>query len=161
MALFLTPGSHEERVAAVVVHWIDLVRRSGNPRYTETWLPSNADLCKSALLARLLEGKEAHPLPPPRCYSYPWHSLLDDGEARLNDQAVSEPFVGSEDQGLDPGQLYVDVCRDVWKVLSVGLDSDSTHYTLSYYGDDRWELFPQGPDEESPEAAWTLRRTKD
>jgi hypothetical protein len=34
---------------------------------------------KSALFARLLNGKPALPYPPPTSYSYPWYSLIDDG----------------------------------------------------------------------------------
>lgn len=33
---------------------------------------------KSALFARLLEGKEALPEPPPTSYSYPWYSVIED-----------------------------------------------------------------------------------
>jgi len=34
---------------------------------------------KSALFRRMMEGKEPLPLPPPRSYSYPWYSLIEDG----------------------------------------------------------------------------------
>lgn len=32
---------------------------------------------KSALFARLLDGKEALPHPPPTCFSYPWYDIIE------------------------------------------------------------------------------------
>ena len=52
-----------------------------------TWLkigyvdksPTFADAVHSALLKRLLDGKQALPEPPPRSYSYPWYELVENG----------------------------------------------------------------------------------
>jgi len=46
--------------------------------------PDDAQLCAdidhSALLARLLDGKEPLPAPPPRAFSYPWYDLIESGK---------------------------------------------------------------------------------
>lgn len=34
--------------------------------------------CKSALFARLLDGKAALPVPPPTSYSYPWYAVVEE-----------------------------------------------------------------------------------
>jgi len=52
----------------------------------QQWTPhagavNSATVDHSALLRRLLSGKEPLPTPPPRACSYPWYDLMDEGRA--------------------------------------------------------------------------------
>lgn len=60
-----------------MVTWISTVRKAGGV-YGADWLPSDADMCKSALLERLRSGKEPLAEPPPLGYSCPWYAVVED-----------------------------------------------------------------------------------
>ena len=77
---------------------------------------------KSALLHRLLEGKEPLPIPPPRTYSYPWYSLIENGYGypyevwKANDNFMNFPAVGID--------------QTIWKLIKeLGKDD----YIVSYF----------------------------
>ena len=60
-----------------VAEWIRLLR--DNNRYP----PTEADCIHSALLCRLLSGKDAQPKPPPLAFSYPAYGLADGEQVML------------------------------------------------------------------------------
>lgn len=73
---------------------------------------------KSALFARLLEGKPALPFPPPTTFSYPWYSLIEQGRATDIDLggtiALGNHFSGTRGQRRRRG-LLINQC--LWTIL--------------------------------------------
>lgn len=65
------------KLAEAVVRWIELKRQWEKP-FGPDELPTDADIAHSALLARLLRGKEPLPEPPPEAFSYPWYEVVED-----------------------------------------------------------------------------------
>ena len=47
-------------------------------RPSENWLPSEADISKSALFERIMNGYDPLPFPPPRGLSCPWYAVVED-----------------------------------------------------------------------------------
>jgi hypothetical protein len=79
---------------------------------------------KSALLRRLLDGKEPLPYPPPKNGVYPWYSLIEDNEVHR----VSLGFEGSTMLVVDSyvkasqlGQLFVN--GNGWDIVSANYDA--------------------------------------
>lgn len=71
-----TPVTNTEmKIARNVVRWIETARSAG---YPIDWLPSDADVSKSALLERLRSGKEPLGEPPPLGLSCPWYAVVED-----------------------------------------------------------------------------------
>ena len=73
----------QENTLTAVKEWVRL-RIEHEARASEetklVWQQLLADIDHSALLPRLLDGKEALEKAPPRAYSYPWYSLVEDGK---------------------------------------------------------------------------------
>ena len=77
------PISKEEYAfAQLLIKFIKVVRdtNSGQERlyYSKNWLPSDADISKSALLERMRSGLEPLAEPPPLGYSCPWYAVVED-----------------------------------------------------------------------------------
>ncbi len=53
-----------------------------------------ADIDHSALLKRLLSGKEPLPLPPPHSFNQPWYSLIEEGRADKVNAFIYENYQG-------------------------------------------------------------------
>ena len=58
--------------------WLKICEAHGYDLGDRRFLKVQAD--HSALLARLLEGKEPLHEPPPRAFGYPWYDLVETGE---------------------------------------------------------------------------------
>jgi hypothetical protein len=67
-----------EGVQRALHEWLD-IRGREQQEVPTTWRQLQADVAHSALLARLLAGKAPLPQAPPRSYSYPWYSLIENG----------------------------------------------------------------------------------
>lgn len=63
-------------IAKGVVLWIETARAAGYGG--PNWLPSDADIYKSALFERIRSGKRPLDEPPPRGLSCPWYALIED-----------------------------------------------------------------------------------
>ena len=61
-----------------LLRWLEIRAKHGIPFPGSLW-SLNIDASKSALLDRLLEGKEPLPEPPPLSFSYPWYTLIEEG----------------------------------------------------------------------------------
>lgn len=96
---------------------------------------------KSALFQRLMEGKEPLPIPPPRAFSYPWYSLIDDG--------YGYPFEVWKAEDNLFGFPAVGIDQSVWK-LEQELGEDN--FIVSYFygkdnanlSDTKWHVYPVG-----------------
>ena len=65
----------EARLCEQMTRWLE-TRKRWSPE--EPWLPSNADLHKSALFERLRSGREPLEYPPPVGLACPWYALVED-----------------------------------------------------------------------------------
>lgn len=64
----------EFQFARHMIRWMEIARN----RYGDKWIPSEADVSKSALLERLRNGLEPLPEPPPLGFSCPWYAVVED-----------------------------------------------------------------------------------
>lgn len=80
-------------------------------------------MMKSALLSRLIEGKDPLPYPPPLSFSYPWYSLIETGEANIIDLW--------EDNLLISNGPVIMIHQFPWKILQK-IDEDSWLVTYEY-----------------------------
>src|ERR1035437_7474419 len=74
------------------------------------------DIDHSALLRRLLSGGEALEQAPPRAYSYPWYSLVEEGKA----VGGFEVFFMPEGMGIDAdgrNPMMVVIAQSPWVIL--------------------------------------------
>lgn len=68
----------------LLIRWLEIREENGiNDIGSVHLLKINCH--KSALLYRMLEGKDPLPIPPPKSYSYPWYELIEKGEATSDD----------------------------------------------------------------------------
>lgn len=74
--------------------WLAIREENGIPLPTEL-MSLTIDAHKSALLRRMLSGKQPFPIPPPKAFSYPWYDLIEKGWA--------EPFEVYEPTGWAKG----------------------------------------------------------
>jgi hypothetical protein len=120
---------------------------------------------KSALLRRMLDGKEPLPIPPPVAHSYPWYSLIEEG--------IGHPYEVWE--GADwLAEMYKDyktivIDQTVWKIIEK-LDEDSWIVTYSYgkedkrkFADSKWHVYtigsriPRNPNDVSSNKLWEIK----
>ena len=82
-------------------------------------------MMKSSLFSRLTEGKDPLPYPPPLNFSYPWYSLIENGEATITDLWTDDNMMfSSEDPILVINQFP-------WIILNE-IDEDSWLVTYEY-----------------------------
>ena len=67
-----------------LLQWLHIREESGHPLPDSVWELS-LDIWHSALLQRLLEGKEPHTIPPPTAHGEPWYALVEKGSATTSD----------------------------------------------------------------------------
>jgi len=106
----MTP--EERRIAYAVVRWIAL-KTQFESRYDPLKGPTMADIDHSALLSRLLEGKEPLPVPPPKQFSYPAYHLVE----------ADEPQYVLEVWFKDDGREVV-IEQSPWIIVSKTNDED-------------------------------------
>jgi hypothetical protein len=104
--LFTQDWTEEQKTAAratarAVIRWLQIRRAFERSDILE--LPEEqllADLWHSALVERLLSGKEPLDRPPPRSFSYPWYELVERGWgwARQVHVPAEDPYLVLIDQ---------------------------------------------------------------
>lgn len=102
-----------------MIQWL---KQRGKERseYSADWLASlEPDADHSALLERILGGKQPLEHAPPVIMSYPWYSLVDKGYDIINDRLVN----------FHPEQHYVDLMQSHWYIRG---GSDTDGYEISY-----------------------------
>jgi hypothetical protein len=124
----------EMTMARHVVTWISTVRAAGGV-YGADWLPSDADMSKSALLERLRSGKEPLAEAPPLGYSCPWYAVVEDPgphyvfdawRGQNNEMVVLQ----SAYEIVEERSGYDMIVRDKWK---------NTSYRFHLWYDAEWE----------------------
>lgn len=117
---------------------------------------------KSALFHRMMEGKDPLPVPPPRSYSYPWYSLIEDGYGFPYEVWKEEQMFGFPAIGID---------QSIWKLEEELGDKD---YIVRYFygkanketkeSDTRWHVYcigcrvPQSTQLSSSNFLWKIER---
>ena len=92
------------------------------PQLVARWLevgypdkgPTPADAWHSALLQRLLDGKDPLPVPPPRAYSYPWYALIENGRSTGHLDIHLYPHGVPV---LDDDRPRVTICQGIWDIV--------------------------------------------
>lgn len=115
--LELARALEQDRTLRAVAEWLDILNEVGYGS------PTMADVDHSALLHRLLEGKDPLPEPPPRSMSYPWYELIEKGE----DIADIHEFPPVED-GAEGGK-FLAINQAVWDIVE---KQDDDHYTVRW-----------------------------
>lgn len=101
----------------------------------------NLVIQKSSLLGRLLDGKEPLPAPPPKSFSHPWYSLIEDGFA-----SPFEVWKYIPDDDFLETEIIIN--HTGWKLIE---ELNKNDYIVSYYtgnGDNRklsdtkWHVYP-------------------
>lgn len=123
---------------------------------------------KSALLHRMLEGKEPLPIPPPTAHSYPWYDLIENEIGHPYEVWEGDDFIAKA-FGDD---LVVVIDQTVWKLLEK-LGEDSWIVTYSYGRDEKrklaeskWHVYtigsriPQRPEAPSSNKLWEIKRVE-
>jgi len=80
MAAGGTNSDSAQRAMDCIVRWLTIRELGGQPM-PATYRQLIDDVRHSALLQRLLSGREPHRAPPPRSYGQPWYGLLEEGHA--------------------------------------------------------------------------------
>lgn len=136
------PFTDEQRATLDCVYrWLQIADREGYEVPTDP-IGFRIYSQKSSLLNRLLAGKNPFPERPPKSYSYPWYSLLEDGEAR--------GYMDVHREGLLQNELFADgptriaVNQSLWHIIEV---VGENHYRVAY--------------NLKEESVWDLRRLTD
>jgi hypothetical protein len=124
--------------AKSVVLWIKTARAAGYGG--QDWLPSDADISKSALFERIRSGKAPLPYPPPVGYSCPWYAVVEDPGPHF----VSWHDEPSSFCKLD--QSTITIMQTSWAVVEKISDIDyilkdgyrETPYRFRYWFDADW-----------------------
>lgn len=119
----LADMSDEEQAAALASF------RENNPECTKSlrdhyklfrgFMGGRAGDCKSALFARLLDGKPALPYPPPTSYSYPWYGIIED-KGPFHVMLGGVPTLGGQMRGTGgaQGNFSIGINQCAWAVVS-------------------------------------------
>jgi hypothetical protein len=144
-------------VAELTVRWIKTVRAAGPGVVMVSWLPSENEIKKSALLARLLAGKNPLPYPPPCAYSYPWYAIVED----------IEPTIIKIKSGLEiwfhSDGLFVNINQNKYsiiekfadKIMVIRDDQKETPYRFLLWWEDRYS--PEHTKNNTSGSFWMLK----
>lgn len=133
-----------------MVTWIKTVREAGGV-YGRDWLPSDADMSKSALLERLRSGKQPLAEAPPLGYSCPWYAVVEDPGPHY----VFDAWRGQNDDMVVLQSTYEItemrgeqdfVIRDKWR---------NTSYRFRLWFDPEWEH----PSKRLAKGGWFMQNT--
>lgn len=146
-----------------LLRWLS-IRAEHGYEFPDNYYQFGADIGHSALLRRLLDGKEPLPDPPPRSFSYPWYSLIEDGEGFPMEVWEGHPKLFS-----DYPALVIDQCG-CWKILEKISDTEWIA-TYSYgkgdkvmWAEGKWRIYqigsrvPQHPDSGSFNKLWKIEK---
>lgn len=123
--------------------WLQIREQYGY-EFPQDYCKLRIDADHSALLDRLLQGKEPLPEPPPRAFSYPWYELIENGFAYPYE--VWEPTNRLHDYPT----LVIDQSSQ-WKIVEKIFDREwICTYNIARYDqppqfvEGRWRIFQIG-----------------
>lgn len=119
-----------------VARWLRLREEHGF-RYPESADQLVVQMRHSALLDRLLQGKEPLPEPPPKAFSYPWYGLIEQG-CDVTDYLWYHEF---SRYGGRFGTEFLNINQTLWPILETVVPGEE--WIASYVIPDRDELLRQ------------------
>lgn len=128
---------------SILFKWLE-IRSEGGLEFPSSIDQLKITMMKSALLNRLLKGKEAFPHPPPKKYSYPWYALIENGEDIATDVWKADGWVGTF---YDSPTLMI--CQFPWRIVKeIAEDSWLVNYDFNFFGgtkatEDTWHVYKQ------------------
>lgn len=138
-----------------LLKWLKIREENGISFPTEL-IQFEIDIRKSALLTRMLGGKDPLPEPPPKAFSYPWYSLIEQGEGDPFEVVEVDPFEVVE-VGKDLTRILID--QHIWDVIKKISD---TEYQITYNGEQgkfRWKLWRPDTKESDITRGWKIKRS--
>jgi hypothetical protein len=142
-------------VAQLTVRWIKTVRETGTGIRRDTWLPSEVDVKKSALLARILSGIDPLPFPPPLAYAYPWYAIVEDVEPTIIKSGL-EIWFHSDGRCVNINQnKYRIVEKFADKIMVIRDDQKETPYRFLLWWEDRYS--PEHTKNNTSGSFWLLK----
>lgn len=150
--------------------WLEIREANGIDLRSARQLRIDAD--HSALLQRLYKGKPVYDEPPPTSYSYPWYTLMDNGEAEAFEvfEAEEEMF-GKDKLGINQTIWHVleKLGEDQWIVTysipdvaaiqKLKDENQWKHITPQTLSKSRWKVHSPGPYLKDPSRkAWLVTR---
>jgi len=144
--------THEDthKIIEIVARWMELREQGGYaPLQDGRTFRMEADhSLRGGLLERLLiHGKEPLQHTPPLHFSRPWYSLIEKGEAVVEDMFVSG--------GLETDTLSI--CQHQWHVLRREGDDYLVSWRPDKSGESHWGLWRVTKNSDS----WVLSRTEE
>ena len=150
----------EADMCRITVQWISIVR---SENYPDNWLPTDADMAKSALFERLRGGLEPLPRPPPCGMSCPWYALVEDAGPHYAGSGYFAPLFSDKDSLI--GENRVSVFQNTYDILSREADgsfllADAFHlprtpWTFRLFYNDEW-----GMPGRQERGGWFIRNTE-
>ena len=129
------PLSNDDlKFASQLMKYIKTARGS-NSYYWEQWLPSEADICKSALFERIRCGLEPLAEAPPLGYSCPWYALIED----IGPHFVYECYFNSDEGSVVILQNQYDIVETASDFFILKDALKHTSYRFKLYFDPKWE----------------------
>jgi hypothetical protein len=139
------PSDDVETIARQVVLWIRTAKEAGYPHGDPDWLPSDADIAKSALFERIRAGKAPLPYPPPCSFSCPHYALVEDPNPHYVGEADKwGPYF--YDEGSDFGKDAVNIFQSIYKIVERKSKTEmvirdgrhDTPYRFRFWFDPKW-----------------------
>lgn len=116
-----------------LVEWLKIREQEGRsfPQDVQAFV---LELDHSALLQRLVSGKQPLPTAPPLSFAYPWYDLIEDGKAE-----PVEVWVGDKIANERHNARIIVINQSIWKIIEqfdeaefvVTHDEGKTRYLLS------------------------------
>lgn len=132
-------GNLENATVQKVIQWLEIRATHANDLVLDIGIGQlKVDAAKSALLKRLLDGKEPFPYRPPCSYSYPWYELLENGEGITNDLHAHDHCGLCTDSKpcnfeLCPNDKpYLNINQELWTIIEK-IPAPLTHPTGNDY----------------------------
>ncbi len=107
----------QTKILEAVCRWIEAAAAAGVDVFQGGPTQFRANMWHSSLLARLLQGKEPLPEPPPLAYSYPNYSLAEGEECVVGCAAVWTVASLKKAEELEAKSSTLTIDQSVWEVV--------------------------------------------
>ncbi len=131
----------------IFIKWLEIRVKNGYEMPSSTQLLS-LDAAKSALLKRMLSGKEPFINPPPKNFGYPWYELLENNQAYAYEAWIpddwSKNFTNYDSIIIDqfPWKILETISDFEW-IITYPYGKPFPHTKNLVFSDTRWRLFKE------------------
>jgi hypothetical protein len=143
-----------------LIRWLE-IKQKFSTKFPGSISELKMSIYKSSLLPRLLQGKEPLAIPPPKSYSQPWYSLIEEGCALVY---AYDFFFPNDTFSKFQDYPFVMISQFPWEIL---IKYSDEKYALTYWyqenNEDRqapgqWYFTKIKGGEDSDLDIWELRR---